>query len=102
MLQWYQKGRDMPFRAYEEQKRFLQLFCDTVYNEITKAKHHKYRVRKVKKMKRVAVFLDGGNFFSTQKKLGWDVDTERLHNYCKGYGELVEAIYYTGATNDGK
>ena len=53
-------------------------------------------------MKRVAVFLDGGNFFYTQKKLGWDVDAERLLNYCKGYGELVEAIYYTGATNDGK
>ena len=53
-------------------------------------------------MKRVAVFVDGGNFYYTQKKLGWEVDSERLLNHCKEYGELVDAIYYTGASNDGK
>lgn len=47
-------------------------------------------------MKRVAVFLDGSNFFYTQKKLGWQVDVERLLGFCKSYGEVVEAIYYTG------
>ena len=53
-------------------------------------------------MKKIAVFLDGANFFYTQKKLGWDVDTERLLDYCKDFGQVVEATYYTGATSDAK
>ena len=53
-------------------------------------------------MKRVAVFVDGSNFYYTQKKLGWDVDSERLLDYCQEYGNVVEAIYYTGASSDGK
>ncbi|MBE6728540.1 MAG: NYN domain-containing protein [Ruminococcaceae bacterium] len=51
-------------------------------------------------MKRIAVFLDGSNFFYTQKKLGWNIDNERLLDYCKEYGEVVEAVYYTGITTD--
>ena len=51
-------------------------------------------------MKRVAIFVDGSNLYYTQKKMGWDVDSERLLEYCKEYGEIVEAIYYTGATNE--
>ena len=51
-------------------------------------------------MKRVAVFLDGANFYFTQKKMGWTVDTERLLEHCKQYGDLVEALYYTGAPMD--
>lgn len=51
-------------------------------------------------MKRVAIFLDGANFFYTQKKLGWSVDTERLLEHCKQYGDIVEAIYYTGVSTD--
>ena len=38
--------------------------------------------------------------FITQKKLGWEVDSERLLDYCKGYGDVIEAVYYTGANND--
>ena len=53
-------------------------------------------------MKRIAVFVDGSNFYYTQKKLGWEVDSERLLDYCEEYGEIVEAIYYTGASNDPK
>ncbi len=53
-------------------------------------------------MKRVAVFLDGSNFFYTQKKLGWSVDLKKLLQYCKEYGEVVESIYYTGMGNDNK
>ena len=51
-------------------------------------------------MKRIAVFVDGSNFYYTQKKLGWEVDSERLLDYCKEYGDIVEAVYYTGATNE--
>lgn len=51
-------------------------------------------------MKRIAVFVDGSNFYHTQKKLGWEVDSERLLDYCKGYGDVIEAVYYTGANNE--
>ena len=47
-------------------------------------------------MKRIAVFLDGANCFYSQKDLGWNIDAEKLLNYCKGFGEVVEAIYYNG------
>lgn len=49
-------------------------------------------------MKKVAVFLDGANCFYTQKKMGWNIDAEKLLDYCKEYGEIVEAIYYTGVS----
>lgn len=49
-------------------------------------------------MKRIAVFLDGSNNFYTQKKLGWHIDAEKLLDYCKGFGDVVEAIYYSGST----
>lgn len=51
--------------------------------------------------KKVAVFVDGANVFHTQRKLSWNVDLEKLLNYCGSYGELVEAIYYTGVPSDG-
>ena len=53
-------------------------------------------------MKRIALFLDGANCFYTQKKMGWLIDAEKLLNYCKGFGEVVEAIYYTGNGEDVK
>lgn len=53
-------------------------------------------------MKKVAIFLDGSNCFYTQRKMGWHVDAEKLLNYCKEYGDIVEAIYYCGESNDTK
>lgn len=53
-------------------------------------------------MKKVAVFLDGANCFFTQKKMGWQIDAEKLLNYCGQYGDVVEAIYYTGEKDDSK
>lgn len=58
-------------------------------------------VERTKIMKRVAVFLDGANCFYTQKKMGWKIDAEKLLAFCKRYGEVVEAIYYSGISNDG-
>lgn len=52
-------------------------------------------------MKRIAIFVDGGNFYYTQKKLGWEVDSERLLEFCKGFGNIVEAVYYTGSSSEG-
>lgn len=53
-------------------------------------------------MKKVAIFMDGANSFYTQKKMGWQIDAEKLLNYCKEYGEVVEAIYYSGENDDSK
>ena len=39
-------------------------------------------------MKRIAIFLDGANFFYTQRKLGWYIDTERLLDHCRNYGQM--------------
>lgn len=52
--------------------------------------------------KRVAVFVDGSNFFYAQKKMGWDVCPERLLKFCKQFGNIVEATYYSGESNDPK
>ncbi|MBE6738044.1 MAG: NYN domain-containing protein [Ruminococcaceae bacterium] len=52
-------------------------------------------------MKKIAVFLDGANLFYTQKKLGWNIDSERLLEYCKELGEVVEATYYIGKAQEG-
>ena len=52
-------------------------------------------------MKRIAVFVDGSNHYYTQKELNWKVDAQKLLDYCKGFGNVVEAIYYTGISNEG-
>jgi uncharacterized LabA/DUF88 family protein len=46
---------------------------------------------------RVALFVDGANFFYMQKNdLNWFVDTKKLLRYCERFGELVDAYYYVG------
>lgn len=51
-------------------------------------------------MKKIAVFLDGANCFFTQKQMGWNIDAEKLLDYCKGFGEITEALYYSGASTE--
>ena len=45
---------------------------------------------------RVALFVDGSNYFYMTKNLEWNVDYKRLLTYCSKYGEVVDAYYYTG------
>ncbi len=45
---------------------------------------------------RVALFVDGANYSFMQKALGWQIDAEKLLSYCRQFGELVDAFYYTG------
>ena len=46
---------------------------------------------------RVALFVDGANFFYMQKNdLNWFVDTKKLLRYCERFGDLVDAYYYVG------
>ena len=48
-------------------------------------------------MDRVAVFVDGANFFYMQKNdLNWFVDTKKLLAYCERFGVLTDAFYYIG------
>lgn len=46
---------------------------------------------------RVALFVDGANFFYMQKNdLNWFVDTKKLLKYCERFGKVVDAYYYVG------
>lgn len=46
---------------------------------------------------RIAVFVDGANFFYMQKdQLGWFVDPRLLLDFIKTKGDIVDAFYYTG------
>lgn len=54
-----------------------------------------------KPVNRVAVFLDGSNFFFMQKDaLHWFIDPKKLLNWVsKNYGEITDANYYTTVDN---
>lgn len=48
-------------------------------------------------MIRVAVFIDGSNFFYMQTKdLGQFLDPKKLLEFVSQYGEVTDAYYYTG------
>lgn len=45
---------------------------------------------------RVAMFVDGANYFYMQKKLGWYIDAKKMMDYCRTLGDLEDAYYYIG------
>lgn len=48
------------------------------------------------KKQKIAVFLDGSNFFFMQRDcLDWFVDPKKLLNWVGNYGNVVDANYYT-------
>jgi len=52
------------------------------------------------KKNRVAVFLDGSNFFYMQKDaLNWFIDPKKLLNWIKQFGDVTDANYYTTVDN---
>jgi uncharacterized LabA/DUF88 family protein len=56
-------------------------------------------------MPKIAVFLDGSNFFYLQKDcLRWWIDPKKLLAWISGRGELVDATYYVSVdgTNEGQ
>ncbi|NBQ83007.1 MAG: NYN domain-containing protein [Alphaproteobacteria bacterium] len=55
----------------------------------------------IKDNERFAVFIDGSNFHSTFKSLGFDVDFARMLEELKKTGRLVRAYYYTALPHDG-
>jgi uncharacterized LabA/DUF88 family protein len=44
---------------------------------------------------RIALFIDGANFYSTAKALGVDIDYRKLLDEFKKRGRLLRAVYYT-------
>ncbi len=49
---------------------------------------------------KIALFIDGANFYSTAKTCGFDVDYRKLLKEFASYGELIRAYYYTAMVED--
>jgi uncharacterized LabA/DUF88 family protein len=49
---------------------------------------------------RIALFIDGANFYSTAKTVGFDVDYRKLLKEFGSYGKLIRAYYYTAMVED--
>ena len=56
----------------------------------------------IKDNERFAVFIDGSNFHSTFKSLGFDVDFAKMLDQLKQKGRLVRAYYYTALPHEGE
>ena len=56
----------------------------------------------IKDNERFAVFIDGSNFHSTFKSLGFDVDFALMLDQLKQKGRLVRAYYYTALPHEGE
>jgi uncharacterized LabA/DUF88 family protein len=44
---------------------------------------------------KLAIFVDGANFYSTTKSLDFDVDYKKLLNYFSAKGRMIKAYYFT-------
>lgn len=51
---------------------------------------------------RIAVFVDGGNFFYMQKALGWFADPKKLLDLIAEQGKITDAYYYLGQDMSGE
>lgn len=49
---------------------------------------------------RLALFLDGANFYATSKALNLDIDYRRLLTLFQQQGRLVRALYYTALLDE--
>ncbi|WP_454650486.1 LabA-like NYN domain-containing protein [Bradyrhizobium liaoningense] len=49
---------------------------------------------------KIALFIDGSNFYATSKALGFDIDFRRLLSEFQGRGTLLRAFYYTTVVED--
>jgi uncharacterized LabA/DUF88 family protein len=49
---------------------------------------------------KIALFIDGANFYATAKALGFDVDYRRLLREFQSRGALLRAFYYTTIIED--
>lgn len=49
---------------------------------------------------KIALFIDGANFYSTAKTVGFDIDYRKLLKEFGSYGQLIRAYYYTAMVED--
>jgi uncharacterized LabA/DUF88 family protein len=49
---------------------------------------------------KIAIFIDGANFYATAKTLGFDIDFKRLLTEFQSRGTLLRAFYYTAIIED--
>ena len=49
---------------------------------------------------KVALFIDGGNLYSTARALGFDLDYKRLLKEFQNLGTMVRAFYYSAIVED--
>jgi uncharacterized LabA/DUF88 family protein len=49
---------------------------------------------------RIALFIDGANFYSSAKALDFDIDYRKLLEEFRKRGRLVRALYYTALVED--
>ena len=53
-----------------------------------------------KEDERIALFIDGANFYAAARALGSDIDYKRLLEYFRDKGRFVRALYYTALVED--
>jgi uncharacterized LabA/DUF88 family protein len=46
--------------------------------------------------KRIALFIDGANFYVSTKVVGFDMDWKRFIEYYEQQGDFIRAYYYSG------
>ena len=49
---------------------------------------------------KIALFIDGPNFYATAKTLGFDIDYKRMLREFQSRGALLRAFYYTAVIED--
>lgn len=49
---------------------------------------------------KIALLIDGANFYATAKTLGFDIDYKRLLKEFQSRGTLLRAFYYTAIVED--
>ena len=49
---------------------------------------------------RIALFIDGANFYAAARALGFDIDFKKLLKVFQSKGRLIRALYYTAVAED--
>ena len=49
---------------------------------------------------KIALFIDGANFYATARALGFDIDYKRLLKEFQSRGTVLRAFYYTAVIED--
>jgi uncharacterized LabA/DUF88 family protein len=54
----------------------------------------------IKEDEKIALFIDGANFYAAARSLSFDIDYKRLLEFFRERGRLVRALYYTALIED--